>query len=267
MKMVCWPPSRFCRGLGPLLTFGGNPCPFRSEPTRMPSKLLGKRNSSRWPPPAGSPRPDLPPAYIPLPRGADRQGVADAFAAARAVPTSDYLALRGLSRDTLSDPRFAGTWKEDRRGSVLFAHRDDAGEIKSRLFTGFSPGGVKSAWQSAALPADRALVITESAIDALSHYQLHRDERAESRYLSTAGAPSARQVALLDRTFAGLSPAMTVVAAVDADDAGHALAAKLELLTRRHTHIAFRRDAPSRDKDWNDVLQRLARERRLGLGR
>jgi hypothetical protein len=207
--------------------------------------------------------------------GRQRPSVADAFAAARVVPTCNYLSARGLRRETLGDPRFAGTWREDRRGGALFVHRDDAGEvtgfeIKSRGFTGFAAGGIKATWQSEARPTDRVLVVTESAIDALSYHQLHRDKLDDrARYLSTAGAPSRRQFERLTRVLAGLPSASTVVAAVDADDAGHKLARQLEAIARDVAGLGFRRDVPVDGKDWNDVLQRVERDRLRGrsLGR
>jgi hypothetical protein len=198
-------------------------------------------------------------------RLAPRRPVAERFEAARAVATCDYLWGRGLRPETLSDPRFAGTWRLDARGNVLFAHRDEAGvltgfEVKSLGFTGFAAGGTKTAWQSAAREDDRVLVVAESAIDALSYHQLHRDRSEPARYLSTAGAPSAAQFDLLEKVFSRMPRGTAVVAAVDADDAGHKLAARIEALTRRVLHIDFCRDAPAGAKDWNDVLQRVERD-------
>ena len=191
--------------------------------------------------------------------------MAEVFAAARVSETSAYLAARGLRQETLCDPRFAGTWRMDARGNVLFVHTGEAGvvsgfEIKNRGFTGFVPGGTKTAWQSASRADDRALVVTESAIDALSYHQLHRDRHESIRYLSTAGTPSTAQFELLGRIFARLPPASTVVAAVDSDEAGRKLASRIETLTRRIPHVEFRRDAPDRAKDWNDVLQCVERD-------
>jgi len=221
----------------------------------------------------GTPRParDDWTTRVYLPAIRDPRAVAEAFAAARVVDTCPYLEARGLSRETLSDPRFAGTWRVDARGNVLFAHRDEAGaltgfEIKNRAFTRFSPGGIKTAWQSASHPDDRALVITESAIDGLSHHELGGEEARRYRYLSTAGAPSPRQLALLERIFAGLPPGSVVIAAVDQDAAGTKLVLDIERRARLHTHLSFRRDSPAADKDWNDVLQRSVRERTRSPG-
>jgi len=216
----------------------------------------------------GTPRPL--PETLELPRHSPRaqqRPVAEVFEAARLVSSCDYLAARGLRPETLSDPRFAGTWRLDGRGNVLFAHRDESGaltgfEVKSRGFTGFAAGGTKTAWQSRACPGDQKLVITESAIDALSHYQLYRDA---ARYVSTAGAPSSTQMELLGRLLARLAPETIVVAALDSDEAGHKIASRIEALTRRLPRLYFSRDAPMGAKDWNDVLQHVERDFILSL--
>jgi hypothetical protein len=191
-----------------------------------------------------------------------RRSPAEAFAAARVPESCAYLHVRGLRRETLGDARFAGSWRQDARGNVLFLHTGDAGEVtgfevKNLGFTGFAPGGTKAAWQSVARPGDRALVVTESAIDALSYHQLHPERREVCRYLSTAGAPSNAQFELLGRVFSRLPPASTVVAAVDSDEAGCKLAGRIEALARSLPHVGFRRDAPAGGKDWNDVLKRV----------
>ncbi len=203
---------------------------------------------------------------------AQRRPVAEVFEAARVVSTCDYLGARGLRPETLSDARFAGTWRVDGRGTVLFAHRDEAGaltgfEVKNRGFTGFAAGGTKTAWQSAARESDRVLVVTESAIDALSYHQLRRGPCEAARYLSTAGAPSAAQCELLEKLFSQLPRGVAVVAAFDSDEAGHRIAGRIETLTRRLPHLDFRRDAPAGAKDWNDILQRVERDFILSLPR
>jgi hypothetical protein len=211
----------------------------------------------------GTPRP-MPDFALPRAREVPRDPhpVGEVFEAARLVGTWAYLSARGLRHETLCHPRFAGTWRVDARGNVLFAHTDDRGvltgfEVKNRGFTGFAPGGTKTAWQSAARAEDRALVVTESAIDALSYHQLHAGKSEAVRYMSTAGAPSPGQFELLERIFSRLPPASTVVAAVDADEAGHKLAIRIEAVVGRVQSVAFRRDAPDGAKDWNDVLQRV----------
>jgi hypothetical protein len=218
----------------------------------------------------GTARP-VPEYGAPPVRRESRRCPADGFLAARPADTSAYLASRGLHLETLRHPRLAGTWRIDARGNVLFVHRGEEDaitgfEIKNRGFTGFAPGGTKSAWQSALRDGDRALVVTESAIDALSHSQLHPEARSTTRYLSTAGQPSPSQMDLLDRIFARLPFDTTVVAAVDSDAAGRELANRIRALAHGHARLAFRRDAPERGKDWNEVLQRVERDAVLARG-
>src|SRR6202023_3141604 len=43
-----------------------------------------------------------------------------AFTGARTAETSPYLESRGLHRETLASPRFAGTWRIGARNNVLF---------------------------------------------------------------------------------------------------------------------------------------------------
>jgi len=205
---------------------------------------------------------DFPPA--PPQRSADTRSAAEAFDRALRADNCPYLDERGIRPETLTDARFADTWRIGPRQNVFFAHRDDDGvitgfEIKNRGFTGFATGGRKTAWQSVQRPDDRALVVTESAIDALSYHQLHPERAAATRYLSTAGHPSRSQIELLDRLFSALPASSTVVAAVDADSAGETLARGLHSLTRRHAQLGFRRDAPTAAKDWNEVLQHVER--------
>jgi hypothetical protein len=190
----------------------------------------------------------------------DPRHIADDFAAARIARGSEYLESRGLRPQILSSFRFETSWRIGARSNVLFPHRDETGdltgfEIKNRSFTSFSRGGKKSAWQSNRLPSDRALVIAESAIDALSYCQLHQPEALSYRYLSTAGAPSKAQFALLDRLLAELSPESSLIAAVDRDGGGDRLCKHYAWLARRHPKLTFRRHSPDREKDWNDVLQ------------
>jgi hypothetical protein len=211
----------------------------------------------------GSPRPEREEWGSAPERAGVRRSAAEAFAAARVVEQCPYLQARGLRTETLSDARFAGTWRVDGRGNVLFAHTDDGGavtgfEVKNRDFTGFAAGGSKSAWRSAVREGDRELVVAESAIDALSFRQLY--PRADARYWSTAGWPSARQGEQLVRALEGLPRGGRLVLATDADAAGERLAQKLGELTRGRPDVVVERAAPSRGKDWNEVLQRVERD-------
>jgi len=196
----------------------------------------------------------------------DRNKVVKALASAKDVENSSYLNGRGVRPETLKEPRFAGTFKEDARGNVLFVHRDANGvtgfEVKNRDFTGFAAGGTKAIWHSKPGPADNKLVITESAIDALSYHQLHRRENERTRYVSIAGAPSPYQLDIVEKVVAHMPAGSTVVAAVDGDRAGTKVAKQLEDISARHPEVTFKRASPepALGKDWNDVLQRMERD-------
>jgi hypothetical protein len=231
----------------------------------------------------GSSRPDPGPDIRPETRPVTRDRLAVATLVAQLPepqPTnSPYLNARGIRPETLRDPRFAGTWKIDARGNTIFLHRDAAGvsgfEIKNTTFTGFSKHGEKTAWQSVVSPPGSAnvVVLTETAIDALSYAQLHgasTGARLEPEgtvyatgvhYLSTAGSLSPRQHELLDTTIAALPDRSVVVAAYDNDAAGQNLAATIAEVAAAHRHRALRvhRHAPPCEKDWNAHLQRLER--------
>jgi hypothetical protein len=190
----------------------------------------------------------------------DRAAVALAVARSTVVETHPYLESRGLTRETLSGPRFRGTWRQAAgpHQNVLFLHRDDGGlsgfELKNAGgFTGFAKGGDKGLWASASCPTDNRLVIAESAIDAISYHQVNPHPR--TRYLSFAGGLNDQQPALLERAISWMAAGSTVVAATDNDKEGHAFAAQIATLCEKHPHARFERHAPTLGKDWNEHLQ------------
>jgi len=230
----------------------------------------------------GTPRPDPGPDVRPetCPVSHDRLAVAAFVAQLPDVPNSPYLNARGIRPETLHDPRFAGTWKCDARRNSLFLHRDGDGvtgfEIKNTCFTGFSKSGYKTAWQSV-VPAGAgdttALVLTETAIDALSYAQLRTGTatregadvsraKGADRYLSTGGALSPLQYELLAKTFAALPDRCVVVLAFDNDRVGQNTAAAVHALALPHHRRGLRveRHTPPFEKDWNEHLQRVERD-------
>jgi Toprim-like/Protein of unknown function (DUF3991) len=200
----------------------------------------------------------------------DRDGVARGLAEAKVLDTHPYLETRGLARETLSSARFRGKWRVDagRHGNILFPHHDAEGlsgcEVKNHGFTGFSSGGQKGLWCSLATPCDRRLVVTESAIDAMSYHQVN--PHPKTRYVSLGGAQNPRQPALLAQAISWMPAGSVVVAATDNDKAGHGFAETVSDLCTKHPHVSFERHAPSLGKDWNDHLQALRSPAR-SLGR
>lgn len=190
----------------------------------------------------------------------DRAQVIRALARMRPLTTHAYLEQeRALSATLLQDPRFAGRILIDARGNAVFPHADGDGpcgyEIKNRLFTGFSSGGEKGLWFSAARTADATLVLAESAIDVLSYAALHPDEYA--RYASTGGSLNATQPALLQAAMARMPEGAAVVIATDNDEGGWVLAEQIAACATRsgRADLRLRTDLPDgAGADWNDVL-------------
>jgi hypothetical protein len=201
---------------------------------------------------------------------ADRTLVAAAYLQARTVPNHPYLNARGIRPETLACPRFAGTWRVDGVGTLLFPHRDGRGpedvcgfERKNARLTAFSAGGTKTLWSSNTRAEDARIIITEAVIDAFSYHQLQPDDHA--RYASTGGAFGARQAVHVAAAIAGMPVGATVVIATDDDAAGDHLAAKIAAYAGNRPVV---RHAPSIGKDWNEYLQRHERDyiRSLGVG-
>src|SRR6266700_2086197 len=175
---------------------------------------------------------------------------------------------RGVPAAVLLAPRFAGRMRIDFRGNTVFPHFDAAGlcgyEIKNCGFTGFAAGGQKGLWLSHTQLADRRLILTESAVDALSYGALFPDAEDQTRYASLGGKPSSRQRELVQATIAKLPAGAEIVAAFDADDAGRQMvevireaAASVARRTGR-SDLIFKAHLPTQEgEDWNMVLQNV----------
>ena len=167
---------------------------------------------------------------------------------------------RQIPRALLQSPRFAGRIRIDRRRNVIFPHADAEGpcgyEIKNRHFTGFARGGEKGLWFSAARAGDKALVIAETGIDALSYALLHPDDHA--RYASIAGAMNPSQPDLLGRAIARMGQGASIRIATDNDPDGRKLAAQLAAIAANSARadLAIVQDLPAGEgSDWNDCLK------------
>lgn len=192
-------------------------------------------------------------ARIVLPSSPDRQRVACALAKAPPVERHPYLEGRGIEAKTLADLRFAGMVRLDARGNAVFPHYDREGlsgyELKNQGFTGFSRGGTKALWHSTNLGQERRLVITESAIDALSHAQLYPDPN--TAYISLGGSPSPEQIELARSAIAkAQNRGSKVVMGTDNDPGGEKLANRLS-----DGYSGIERALPTHGKDWNDQIK------------
>jgi hypothetical protein len=173
---------------------------------------------------------------------------------------------RGLPAAVLASRRFAGRVRMDARGNAVFPHFDREGlcgyEIKNAGFTGFAAGGTKGLWFSHTGPHDRRLVLTESAIDSLSHATLFPDAADQTRYASLGGKPNSQQPDLVKSTIAKLPRRSEIVAAFDADGAGRILVEMVRLAVAAvatdagGTDLIFTAHLPVQEgEDWNEVLQ------------
>lgn len=212
---------------------------------------------------SGSPRPSVPEiAFVRdlFPLSRDRAAVMAAWERARATLALPYLTSRGLGPDVLGLPIFAGGVRVDERNNALFPHYDREGlcgfEIKNRDFTGFAAGGIKGLWYSQAKTTDARLVLTESAIDAMSFHVLQGD--TWTRYMSTGGSLNPQQPALIRGAMEKLPPGGVVLLAFDADEGGEKLAEEVQAFAPSGRDV--RRALPEGGKDWNQVLKN-----RLGL--
>ncbi len=208
------------------------------------------------------------PVVRPRPKAIDSANIRDMFARASTAANHPYLNRRGLRPETLASARFAGTWRVDCRGDLLFPHFDGPRpedlcgfERKSASFSGFSAGGRKTVWVSNARRGDDALVITEAVIDAFSYHQLHPNEL--TRYLSTSGSIGERQTRHLAAAMVDLPPRCLVALATDNDDAGDRLAERIGNLGG---DARYERHRPPAGKDWNEWLQRCERDYIRSLG-
>ncbi len=204
-----------------------------------------------------------PVAHLPLfvqdlePVSRNRIGVIAAWERAERCISLPYLTARGLSPELLSLSIFANCVRVDRRNNAIFPHYDKSGlcgfEIKNTDFTGFAAGGVKGLWFSRVKSTDRELVLTESAIDALSFHALRKGNF--TRYMSTGGALNPQQPALIRGAIEKLPVGAFVILAFDNDEGGDKIAAEIRAVAPVGREV--RRILPDKKtgKDWNDILK------------
>lgn len=180
------------------------------------------------------------------------------YAAAKAKDACLCLAKCGVRPDTQAHPRFRDTWRVDERGRVLFPHHDANGvqgfETRGEFIkSGFEGEG--RLWHSRLHKDDLVLVCTESALKALSYHQVH--QRADARYLSTAGPVMKAQVELLTQAAAKLPSNGVVVLAFDNDQFGDELAVVVsQALADKGVRVCRHAPPqPERFTSWNDVVR------------
>ena len=213
----------------------------------------------------GSSRPE---SQLPLfikdlqPVSRDRAAVIAAWEKAEECLSLPYLTGRGLGPEVLQLPLFAGCIRVDQRRNALFPHYDKEGlcgfEIKNKDFTGFAAGAVKGLWYSQTKTTDQQLVLTESAIDAMSFHVLFGNKF--TRYMSTGGELNPQQPLLLRGAMEKMPPSAVVVLGFDNDEGGEKLVKEVEAIAPAGRKLV--RIKPDTGKDWNQILKK-----KLGLER
>ena len=179
--------------------------------------------------------------------------------AAHWPPVRDFLArARGLDPALLQNCRRAGMLYADRRRNAVFICRDRSGSTAGAelvgtcplpdvsTFKGLAPGSRRDRggfWLTIGSAAPAAVLLTESAVDALSAVLLPAPG-LPANCLVASSAGTARR---LPRSLASF-PAPRLLCGYDADPAGDQAA--LALLRQ---HPRMRRLRPAGAKNWNDV--------------
>ena len=209
----------------------------------------------------GRPASTLPLFVALLPTVRDRAKVEREYSGMQLAVRHPYLEKqRGIPPALLSSSRFVGRVRIDQHGNAVFPHFDQDGlsgfEKKNDNFTGFSSGGTKGLWESHDQEGDCCLVLTESAIDALSYAALFPD--AATRYRSIGGQINPAQPGLITAAVLDLPAGSSVICAMDADEGGRKLAVMVGYAcgSAGRSDIDFRVHLPEAvGSDWNDRLR------------
>ena len=142
-----------------------------------------------------------------------------------------YLHGRGIEDKTIDAPAFQGrifTAQQNEHKNTAFPLYNEHGlasvEQKNDSYKSLLPLPKNGVWVSHPthgkdIPVER-VVISESAIDSLSHYQLkHEKDQKNTLYIATSGTPTEAQVALIQRVIDKQEP-KEVVLANDRDAGG-----------------------------------------------
>ena len=199
------------------------------------------------------------PINKPQPITKDRLKVIKAASSLKVVEEHPYLERRGIKRSVQNSDRFSGTVAIDGRGNAIFPHYDGDGltgySAKNNNFTGFSSGGTKTLWESNKSETDRSLVITESAIDAMSYHQLFGKENPYTRYIATSGTMSNYQLELIKTAMTEMTKlGGEIIIATDNDEMGNKMAKTLVSIAPENSKVY--RHQPQYSKDWNSAVER-----------
>ena len=190
------------------------------------------------------------------PTSKDRYQIVAQFESFSTINNHPYLNQRGITQDTINNPRFQETIYLDKRNNAIFPHKDRDGicgyEIRNQNFKGFASGGTKGLWVSKSGQNDLKLVICESPLDCLSYHQLFPDD--QTRYFATSGTLSEKQKDLLHTAFENINQkGGEIIIATDRDVGGEEISQELTKIAPNSAQIF--RHVPTHQKDWNEALQ------------
>ncbi len=185
----------------------------------------------------------------------DRKKVKAVWEAAAWDSNHRYLQARGLNHSLQADC-FHDTFRTDKKGNVVFPLYDRNGlcgyEYRNHELKRMGKDSSRGLWLSNQLKQVDLVVVCESPIDCMSHYDLHQWQYA--RYVSIGGTLTALQRDLLSGWF-NKSNHLSVIVGTDNDESGETYYQQLQSVSpfklKRHTPIG---------KDWNDDLQHCLRE-------
>lgn len=171
------------------------------------------------------------------------------------IDAHPFLKKRGLIEKTLLSRRFTKSVKIDKKKNAIFPTKDINGicgySVKNTGFTTFSARGRRGLWVSNCFTGDKKLVICESALDCMSHYQYFESVSQnfvdDTRYISIEGNVSPEQIALIIRAAAKVQE---VILSCDDDKEG----ARFEDKILEHVS-AYIAKPPHGFKDWNEMFQ------------
>jgi hypothetical protein len=168
-----------------------------------------------------------------------------------------YLELRGIKTGIVTNHRFIGMVRTDRRNNLCFPYFNFSGiagvERRNHNFKGYTKGGSKGLWHSKLRESDRKIMLFESPIDGLSHACLQPDNICHTRYFATGGQISKHQWPLIDGMIKKATRTkMQIVLAFDNDQGGRKY---IQEFQRRFPKAPFELDLPPvQGRDWNDEL-------------
>lgn len=193
----------------------------------------------------------------PQPMSDERISLIQEFLEFSVLKSHPYLAELGISDSTSNSDRFIGRIAVDEKNHLIFPHYDHDGitgyEIKNDGKKSFNKSETKALWQSNQQSDDTRLVITKTAIDALSYHQLFPDQH--TRYISTEGMSSAYQRELIVEKMTELNHShKEIIIAIDNDEVDKQLADILTSLATNNIQVKLHQ--PESGRTWNECLQR-----------